>query len=255
MRMIRLLIEYDGTDYHGWQSQREGGTVQDILRYAIRGICGESVRLTGASRTDAGVHALGQVASFDITSSMSPDTFKRALNATLPHDIRILAADEAAPSFHPRRTALSKSYFYVISISRTPSAFLGRYCWTIPYPLDLAAMQLAAEALVGEYDFSAFMGAGCSSRHQVRTISSLEVMRLPEMSFMTASVPGDYIRIRIEANAFLRHMVRNIVGTLVEIGKGKMGPAAMKHILDCRDRTQAGPTAPAQGLFLEHITY
>lgn len=255
MRTIRLLIEYDGTDYHGWQSQREGGTIQDILEDAIRGICGESVRLTGASRTDAGVHALGQVAVFGTDSAHSPDVFQRALNATLPHDIRILAADESAPSFHPRHAALSKSYFYIISISRTPSAFLGRYCWTIPYPLDLAAMQLAAEALVGEHDFSAFMGAGCSSRHQVRTISSLEVMPLREISFMTVSLPGDFIKIRIEANAFLRHMVRNIVGTLVEIGKGRMEAGMMQTLLAGRDRTKAGPTAPAQGLFLEQVIY
>jgi len=255
MRRIRLLIEYDGTNYRGWQSQRGGGTVQDIITEAVSAICGEGARLAAASRTDAGVHALGQVASFTTLSALSADVIRRALNATLPRDIRVLGSEEADPSFHPRYSALSKSYYYVISMGNTHSAFMDRYCWTIPHMLDLDSMREAASVLCGEHDFSSFMGAGCSSKHQVRAISSVDVDLLREIPFMTAAIKGGFIRIRIEANAFLRHMVRNIVGTLVEAGKGRIAPSTMGGILQSRDRTKAGPTAPAKGLFLEKINY
>jgi tRNA pseudouridine38-40 synthase len=255
MRYIRLLIEYEGTRYLGWQSQKSGGTIQDILMETISGITGERVRLTGASRTDTGVHALGQAAVFGTESRLAQDVFMRALNAKLPRDIRIIEAAEAALNFHPRYNAIKKSYFYCIAAGRNQSAFLYRYVWDVKADLDTAAMSEAAAHITGEHDFSSFMGSGCGSKTQVRTVHSLDITRCGEMQFMTASLRGDFIKIRIEANAFLRHMVRNIVGTLVEVGKGRIPPDAVGDILQARDRQKAGPTAPAKGLFLERIIY
>jgi tRNA pseudouridine38-40 synthase len=255
MRYLKLLIEYDGTQYHGWQSQKSGGTIQDIMREKIFGITGEKIRLTGASRTDAGVHALGQVAVFGTGSGLSPDVIMRALNAKLPADIRILDSEETNSDFHPRYRAAMKSYFYTISTSKFQSAFLSRYVWNVKTGLNIPAMRQAAQAILGEHDFSSFRGSGCGSKTQVRTVHSLDISRHRTISFMTAHVRGDFIKIRIEANAFLRHMARNIVGTLVEVGRGNLSPEMLSKILKCRDRTVAGPTAPAQGLFLEKITY
>lgn len=255
MRYIKLLIEYDGTDYHGWQSQKSGGTIQDCIRETIYGITGERVNLTGASRTDAGVHALGQVAVFGTGSRLTPDIIRRALNAGLPRDIRILDSRETDEAFHPRYRALRKSYFYIISTGILRSAFLYRYLWDAKMQLELDAMNEAASRILGEHDFSSFMGAGCGSRTQTRTVYSLDITRYDKISFMTSSIRGEFIKIRIEANAFLRHMVRNIVGTLVEVGKGKISHEMFGNILNARDRTKAGPTAPANGLFLEKIIY
>ncbi len=255
MRYLKLLIEYDGTEYHGWQSQKSGGTIQDIMRDKIFAITGEKVRLTGASRTDAGVHALGQVAVFGTRSGLSPDVIMRALNAKLPADIRILYSEETNGDFHPRYAADRKSYFYILSVSKLQSAFLSRYVWDIKTGLDIHAMREAAHTILGEHDFSSFRGSGCGSKTQVRTVHSLRISRHRTISFMTAHIRGDFIKIRIEANAFLRHMVRNIVGTLVEVGRGNLSPEMLGEILKCRDRTEAGPTATAQGLFLEKITY
>jgi tRNA pseudouridine38-40 synthase len=255
MRYIKLLIEYDGTNYHGWQSQKSGGTIQDILREKILFITGEEVRLTGASRTDAGVHALDQVAVFGTNSSLESAIIVRALNAKLPSDIRILTAEETEKDFHPRYCALKKSYFYIIAEGRLRSAFLHRYLWPVRACLDLDTMVEAATLLLGEHDFSSFRATGCGAKHPVRTVHSVDIARLGEISFMTASIKGDFIKIRIEANAFLRHMVRNIVGTLVEVGKGHIPPEQFGQILEARDRTIAGPAAPAQGLFLEKIIY
>ena len=255
MRYIRLSIEYDGTDYHGWQSQKSGGTIQDIITDKIRELTGESVRLTGASRTDAGVHALDQVAVFETSSYLKTEVIMRALNAKLPPDIRILNAAEADKDFHPRYRALKKSYFYIISEGRRHSAFLHGYIWYLHAPLDLERMSEAASLLIGEHDFSSFRASGCGSKHPVRTVYSAEISRQREMKFMTATFEGDFIRFRIEANAFLRHMVRNIAGTLVEVGKGQITLEQFKEVLLARDRTIAGPTAPAQGLFLEKIIY
>ncbi len=255
MKYISLLIEYDGTRYLGWQSQTSGGTIQDILVEVISGITGEKVRLTGASRTDAGVHALGQMAVFGTESRLEPDVIMRAMNARLPRDIRVLGCRETDSSFHPRYYALKKSYFYLIAAGRSHSAFLYRYLWEVRADLDADSMTRAAAQLLGEHDFSSFMGSGCGSKTQVRTIYSLDVTRCGEMHFMSASFRGDFIRIRVEANAFLRHMVRNVVGTLVEVGKGKISDQAVTEILRSCDRKNAGPTAPARGLFLERITY
>ncbi len=255
MRYIRLLIEYEGTRYLGWQSQKSGGTIQDILTETISGITGEKVRLTGASRTDAGVHALGQVAMFGTASPLSVDVIVRAMNAKLPRDIRIVDGGETDSAFHPRYGAVKKSYFYLIATGKTQSAFLYRYLWEVKTGLDTDAMKKAALHLMGEHDFSSFMGSGCGSKTQVRTVYSLDITRCAEMQFTAASITGDFIKIRIEANAFLRHMVRNIAGTLVEVGKGRISPEAVGEILNSCSRQKAGPTAPARGLFLEKIIY
>lgn len=255
MQHIKLLIEYDGTDYQGWQTQKSGNTIQDILKDNIFSITGEHVRLTGASRTDAGVHALGQVAVFTTKSKLPPDTVLRALNAKLPQDIRTLNAVETESDFHPRYDALRKSYFYIIAMKTSQSAFLYRYVWDVKTKLDVEAMIKAAGILQGKHDFSSFRGSGCSAKTTVREIQALKITRHRKISFMSAAVKGDFIKIRIEANAFLRHMARNIVGTLVEIGRGRISPETIKEILKSCDRKKAGPTAPAKGLFLEKIIY
>ena len=255
MKYIKLIIEFDGANYQGWQTQRSGLTIQDCMSRTISGITGEAIKLTGASRTDAGVHALGQIAVFKTDSRLPEDTLKRALNAKLPNDIRILDAQELDYEFHPRYQAVKKSYFYLIEKTQKQSVFFHRYTWRIPASLDLGSMNKASELLHGEHDFSAFRGTGCGAKTTVRTIHSITLSRHDYIDFMTVRIQGDFIKIRIEANAFLRHMVRNIVGTLAEVGKGRISPESLTDILASCDRTMAGPTAPAKGLFLEKVYY
>ena len=254
-KRIKLLIEYDGTSYQGWQSQKSRRTVQDTLSERIGSITGETVTLTGASRTDAGVHALGQVAAFDTTSVLSPEKLRRAVNAKLPPDIRVRSAEVIGDSFHPRYDAVSKRYFYIIALERTPSAFIRNYAWHVRADIDLDAMRHAAAQLSGEHDFSSFRASGCGARTTTRIVHALEIATFNAIEFMTAPVKGPVIKITIEANAFLRHMVRNIVGTLVEVGRGKIPVEGISGILASQDRTMAGPTAPSHGLFLESVFY
>jgi len=255
MKYIRLIIEFDGANYQGWQTQRSGLTIQDCMSRTISVITGEPIKLISASRTDAGVHALGQVAVFGTDSRLPADTIKRALNSRLPSDIRILDAEVLDYEFHPRYRAFKKSYFYIIEKARKQSVFFHGYTWRIPVSLDLVSMNKAAELLLGEHDFSAFRGSGCGAKTTVRTIYSISITGHDHLDFMTARLQGEFIRIRIEANAFLRHMVRNIVGTLVEVGKGRRSPEELTDILASCDRNTAGPTAPAKGLFLEKVFY
>jgi tRNA pseudouridine38-40 synthase len=255
MRKIKLLLEYDGAAYQGWQVQKKGDTIQGILENRILKITGEHSRVIGASRTDAGVHALGQVAAFRIASMLNPETIKKALNALLPQDIRVLDASEVGESFHPRKSAVKKSYFYIIANQRISSAFLFRYTWIVPQPLVLNTMKEASQKLIGRHDFASFMGTGSDVKDTVREIYSLNIERLGSIDFMTSSLIGNFMKISIEANGFLRHMVRNIVGTLVEIGRGRISAERMRKILESCDRRVAGPTAPPNGLFLERIVY
>ncbi|UCE79761.1 MAG: tRNA pseudouridine(38-40) synthase TruA [Nitrospiraceae bacterium] len=255
MRQIQLLLAYNGTDYQGWQQQKTGRTIQGILCETIQSITSEHTRLTAASRTDAGVHALGQVAVVRTRSGLSPDVLMRACNAKLPDDIRILQATEVHERFSPRYRARRKRYFYMIFIGRNPSVFFRHYVWDIKAQLDLDKMTYAAQYLLGEHDFSCFKASGCGSKRPVRTIFSLDITTHKSMNFMKVPIKGHFIRISVEADAFLRHMVRNIVGTLVEIGRGTMTPDIMTDLLKSRDRKRAGPTAPAKGLFLEKIIY
>jgi tRNA pseudouridine38-40 synthase len=255
MKYIKLLIEYDGTNYQGWQTQRSGLTVEDVLRKTISDITGESIKLNSASRTDAGVHALGQVVVFGTGSRLPAGTLKRALNAKLPRDMRILDSEELESEFHPRYRALKKSYFYLIEETQKQSVFLHRYAWKVPAGLDLDSMSEAAELLQGEHDYSAFRGAGCGAKTTVRTIHSITMARYDCLEFMTARIQGRFIKIRLEADAFLRHMARNIVGTLTEVGRGRSSSETVRDILLSRDRKLAGPTAPAKGLFLERVYF
>lgn len=255
MKKIKLLLEYDGTAYHGWQLQEEGLTIQGIIEDRIFKITGEQSRVISASRTDAGVHALGQVVAFRTTSRLDPETIKRALNAVLPQDVRILEASEVDDSFNPRGDAVKKSYFYIIANQRKSSVFLYRYSWLVIQHLDIQSIIEASQVLIGKHDFSSFMGTGSRIKNPVREIFSLNIEKVDKIDFMTANIKGDFIKIRIEADGFLRHMVRNIVGTIVEIGRGRISADRMKEILESQDRRNAGQTAPANGLFLEKVIY
>lgn len=261
MRNIKLILEFDGTDFQGWQSQAQGErTVQDTLAACIEQLVGHEVKVMGSGRTDSGVHALGLAASFETDSAHDTDTIRRALNAMLPHDVRVLGAQEATPDFHPVRDALSKRYIYFIANMQKPPAFIRRYAWCVPHELDAQAMRKAAGPLAGTHDFSAFMAAGSDVRSTIRTVSSIAIEESGEMGFMgmrlAGMAPGDrFISISVEGEGFLKQMVRNIVGTLVEAGKGRLGPAEVSAILESRDRNNAGPTAPACGLFMAQVRY
>jgi tRNA pseudouridine38-40 synthase len=250
-----LTLQYDGSAYNGWQVQATGVTIQGLLQGCIYRLTGERVNVIGAGRTDAGVHAIEQVAAFDSGSVLEADVIRRALNALLPPDIRVMDIAEAEKDFHPRYDAQSKRYVYLIANMRQVPVFIHRYVWWVRFPLDADAMRTAAASLIGSHDFSSFRGAGCGAKSPVRSISCLETERRHDEGFLFARFQGDFIRVSIEANAFLRHMVRNIVGTLVEVGRGKAGPEGMKDILEARERKAAGPTAPPNGLFLEKVIY
>jgi tRNA pseudouridine38-40 synthase len=255
MNHIKLTLQYDGTDYSGWQVQRKGATIQGLLEDALFTITGERTRITGAARTDAGVHALQQVAVFSTESLLEPHMFVKALNGNLASDIRVIKAEVCENDFHPRYDAKNKTYSYIIYKTSAYSVFLERYSWSIPYKLNCGTMREAAFYLKGEHDFSCFRASGCSSKHPVRTMHSIEIAELPSVEFIGFHFNVPVIKISITANAFLRHMARNIVGTLVETGRGKYPPSRMKEILQSRDRKLAGRTAPARGLFLERIRY
>lgn len=246
MRRVRLTICYDGTAYHGFQVQPNGVTIQSALEEALGRLLGETVRLRAAGRTDAGVHAREQVVDFADSGKRPPETIVRGGNALLPSDIRILAAEEAAASFDARRDAKEKAYRYFLFLDPVASPFFARHAWHIERPLDLAAMRAGLAHVVGEHDFSSFRGQGCTAKTAVRTIFRAE---LPP-----AGVPSLHA-IEIAGSGFLKHMVRNIVGTLADIGRGKYPPERMGEILSLRDRTRAGPTAPPHGLFLWAVRY
>ncbi|MDO8281240.1 MAG: tRNA pseudouridine(38-40) synthase TruA [Thermodesulfovibrionia bacterium] len=257
MRHIKLTLQFDGSGYSGWQVQEKDRTIQGVLESALSAITKEVIRITGCSRTDAGVHALEFVASFKTDSAMKPDEFLRAINSNIPQDIRVMNAEECDESFHPRYDAKSKRYSYIISTAVPQNVFLNRYAWQMPLrnPLDVNAMKEASKVLIGEHDFSSFRASGCGSKHPVRNVMSIEISEMPSIDFMTFKLNIPVIKVSIEANAFLRHMVRNIVGTLVDVGKGRTSPAQMEEILNAKDRSAAGKTAPSCGLFLENVRY
>jgi tRNA pseudouridine38-40 synthase len=241
---FKLIIEYDGSDYHGWQIQPNGRTIQQTLEEAVARFTGETVRVAAAGRTDAGVHAAGQVVSFVLQTPRAPDVVQRALNALTPRDISITSVEEVSDDFNPRRAARSRVYVYRMWNARWPSPFWRRYAWHVVRPLDVAAMRTASAGLVGEHDFSAFQAADCDSDNPVRRVLRSELeWREPLITYT------------IEATAFLRHMVRNIIGTLVEVGSGERSADDVPRLLATRDRTQAGPTAPPCGLCLARVNY
>lgn len=244
-RNIRLTLEYDGTFYHGWQRQKNALSIQEVIETGLARITGETVRLTGSGRTDAGVHALGQVANFATRSAVPLRAFLHGLNSLLPLDIAVLQAEEVPLAFHARYGALSKTYEYRI-LNRPVRSPLNRlHAWWLASCLDVAAMQQAAAILIGEHDFFAFRAAGSRPGPAVR--------RVQEAVWRTQ--PEGWLTFTISANGFLRGMVRSLVGTLVEIGKGKYPPEHLGMVLEKRDRRLAGPTAPPQGLFLVKVVY
>jgi len=248
VRTLKLTLQYDGTNYVGWQRQDSGTSIQQLLEDALRPIEGAPVTVQGAGRTDAGVHALGQVAHVQLAAVLDPSTLARALNAVLPDDVRVLELVEAAADFHARFSAVGKVYEYRILNGAIVSPFLHRYVWHVTAPLDLDAMRDASAALVGTRDFAAFQGTGSTVSSTERTVSRID--------WREGGGPDTPLRImEIEGTGFLRHMVRNIVGTLVEVGNGRWPAARVEEILRTRDRAAGGPTAPAQGLFLVRVNY
>jgi tRNA pseudouridine38-40 synthase len=243
-RNIKLTIEYDGTNYHGWQSQINAVTVQDTLTNALKKLTGEDCELTGSSRTDMGVHALGHVANFFTSSAIPADRFSYALNSVLPEDIVIIKAEEVSPEFHSRFQAKGKKYRYLIYNSKYRSALHRNRAWHIRGALDLDAMQTAAEAFLGEHDFFAFMASGSSVKTTVRTIYDISLVKKDEL-----------LEFEIQGNGFLYNMVRIIAGTLVYVGMGKIKAEEVSGIIQSKNRKLAGKTAPAHGLYLVEVYY
>ncbi|HEY0193120.1 MAG TPA: tRNA pseudouridine(38-40) synthase TruA [Kofleriaceae bacterium] len=248
MRHIRLVVEYDGTGLCGWQRQDNGPTVQGHLEQALAKMVQHEVAVTGASRTDAGVHARGQVASFRTDKPIPLHGFRRGLNTMLPPAIAVVEVSEVGDDFHPRFSATGKHYRYLILTRAERSPRWRDRAWHHPEPLDLDAMRAAATALIGEHDFAAFRAAGCAAKTTIRRIDEVGVQPLP-------SQLDELLAVDVRGNAFLRNMVRILVGTLVEVGQGRRPAAQVAEILANKDRTKAGITAPARGLELVCVRY
>ncbi len=241
---VKLTLQYDGTAYHGWQTQQNGVTVQQTVTDAIEAVTGERVTVVGCGRTDAGVHALAYVCGFRTEANIPPQKLPYALNSHLPADIRVFSAEAAADDFHANRGAVKKRYVYRVLNREINDAFEGKYAWHVRVPLDVDAMRDAAGAFLGEHNFIGFASSGFSVKTTVRTIYSLDVVK-----------SGDVITIDITGNGFLYNMVRIIAGTLVYVGCGKLSSSDMEDIINSKRRERAGITAPAHGLFLREVYY
>lgn len=244
MKRIKLTIAYDGTNYCGWQIQPNGITVEEVVNKALKKLTGEEILVIGASRTDSGVHALGNVAVFDTETTIPPERIAMALNQKLPDDIVITKSEEVAEDFHPRYCDCSKTYEYHIINTRIPIPTKRLTNYFVSYNLNIENMRTAAEYLVGEHDFVSFCNVRTDVENTVRTITELEIL-----------TSGDEITIRISGNGFLYNMVRIIVGTLIRVGRGFYEPEKVKEILEAKNRKAAGVTAPAHGLMLVEIRY
>ena len=244
LRRVLLTLSYDGTAYAGWQRQQNALAVQQVVEDALFSLTGERIAVTGASRTDAGVHALGQRAHFDTASRIPADRFPYALNTCLPKDIRVLSGREVSGSFHARFDARGKQYIYRIHNAPHASALYRHLTAHVPVALNAPAMRRALPALLGTHDFAAFQASGGTARTTVRTLTMAELTH-----------QGDELTLTVQGNAFLYNMVRMIAGTLIEIGKGKLGEDAFLRALMTGDRLALGPTAPACGLVLTRVDY
>ena len=242
MRTLVLKIEYDGTGFLGWQVQPEGRTVQGVLEEAMRTVLQAELRATAAGRTDAGVHATGQVVHFRTGSDVVADRLKKGLNGVLPPDVRVLDAAHVADDFHARFSAVGRRYVY--RIIRRPSAMRRHHAWHVAYPLDVGAMRGACAPLIGRHDFTSFCQAASTADGTVCEVRELDWVE-----------KDDELRLHIEANRFLHHMVRAIVGTAVDIGRGRWPEQVMAEMLEAKDRRAAGANAPAHGLCLEAVRY
>ncbi|HXE79486.1 MAG TPA: tRNA pseudouridine(38-40) synthase TruA [Vicinamibacterales bacterium] len=261
MLTFKLLLAYDGTDLVGWQRQPEGVSVQGLLEDALAPFQAEPVSVVGAGRTDAGVHATGQVASTHLMSpAVGAGELQRALNARLPPTVRVIGAEDAPPSFHARFDARTKTYEYRILNGPVVSPFVHRYAWHVPWPLDVDRMAQAARAIEGTHDFACFQSTGSDVATSVRQVFESRVVLAPSAPAPAvvpdAVIEGDRLIVyRITGTGFLRHMVRAIVGTLVEIGRGSADPRLVSRLLEGGVRAAAGPTAPARGLCLAAVSY
>jgi tRNA pseudouridine38-40 synthase len=248
MPTFKIVLAYDGTDFVGWQRQASGISIQGLVEDALRALDERHVPVAGAGRTDAGVHALGQVATFSLNRSIACDALARALNSSLPLDIRVISVEEATATFHARFGAHTKTYRYRIWNADVMSPFERRYAWHAVGRLDVGAMAKAARILEGRHDFAAFQASG-------NAISKTERELLASTLSSSELRGGELIVYDVTGNGFLRHMVRTIVGTLVEVGRGKQPPEWVSDVIASRDRSRAGQTAPACGLFLVRVEY
>lgn len=244
MPLYRATLAYDGTEYEGWQVQPNAPTIQGVLEAALTRMAKHPVSVVGASRTDAGVHACAQVAHFAIDSTIPPEGLMRGMNSLLPEDIRVLEASFAPPGFHARKSARSKTYRYYIDTAPVPSPLRIRFVHHYPHRLDRAAMAEAAKLFLGKRDFAAFRASSCQARTTVRELTVSHFLE-----------EGSELIYEVAANGFLHHMVRNMVGTLLQVGRGRLEPSAIGALLEQRDRRGAGPTAPARGLHLMKVEY
>ena len=245
IKNFKITIEYDGTRYHGWQRQKNDQTIQEEIEKAVLTITGQKVSLTGSGRTDAGVHAHAQVANFKCETNLGPQDIFGGLNSLTADDVVIRRCEEVEASFHARYDVKSKTYVYKILNRPNPTAIGRQYAWYIRKELNLDAMRAASIHLIGKHDFKAFEGVGSPRAHTTRTIYKASLIKEQD----------GYLTFEIEADGFLRFMVRNIVGTLVDVGRGKISPDEFKRILESKNRDQAGATAPAHGLFLKTVDY
>jgi tRNA pseudouridine38-40 synthase len=243
---VKLILAYDGSRYHGWQRQHNGISIQEVLEEKLKTMLGTQVKLIASGRTDAGVHAINQVCNFITRSDIQTDAIRKGLNSLLPDDIHVKAAEYVPAEFHSRYSAKSKIYEYRILNRPSPDVFLRHYLWHIRMPLDIEEMNKCLFMLKGTHDFSSFKSSGSNNKNPVRSISRAELHR---------PANDDLLRIIIEADGFLRHMVRNIVGTVAETGMGKISADEFRKILDSKDRGSAGIKAPARGLFLLNVRY
>jgi len=247
MRCFKLTLAYDGTEFAGWQVQAAGRTIQGVLEDALERITGQRIRAVASGRTDAGVHALGQVVGLVLDTHLAAETLMRALNAELPHDVAVLSCEEVPSGFDPIRDAHCKRYRYVICDGRVRDVFRRRYAWQVFERLDAEAMDRAARGLLGKHDFASFESSGSERASSVRTIGDIFVRRDDQSP--------ETIVVEVEADGFLYNMVRAIVGTLVEVGRGAQSETWPEQVLAAGDRKAAGQTAPPQGLFLVRVEY